>query len=109
MIGNNFATQVKCFHLIGQHRSDLMIHPNIWRYFNFFGFLSILVSVLSETYFIVENHRNVLASAESFGTLSTEIITLTKLITFIASKEKFYRMIEKLGEITWKCKLQNHL
>lgn len=100
MDGSLFSIQVKCFHLIGFYRNDLIRHQRLFHAIQILSVICIAFCLLSEIYFVVENFQDVIASAESFGTLSTEVITLTKLITFYFCKEKFYQLMDQIAALS---------
>lgn len=100
MSGSLFSIQVKCFHVIGFYRKDRIRHQRLFHAIQILSLFCIAFCLLSEIYFVVENFQDVIASAESFGTLSTEVITLTKLITFYFWKEKFYQLMDQIAGLS---------
>lgn len=96
MDGSLFSIQVKCFHLIGFHRAEFTKHAKLFHVLQISCIICISLCLMSEIYFVVENILDVMASAESFGTLSTEIITLSKVITFYIWKENFYQLMDEI-------------
>ena len=91
-----FSIQSKCFHLVGLHRVELLKSPNLFRVFHGLSILSLVICVVAESYFIIKYHEDVLASSEAFSPLSTVTMTLTKFITFLWSREKFYALMDRL-------------
>lgn len=66
------------------------------------SFLAIAVTTMSALNFIVQNFRDILASAEAFGPFSTEVISIVKFVTFHYRTAKFCSMIEKAESLTMK-------
>lgn len=100
MDGSLFSIQVKCFHIIGFYRAKSTKREKLFRALQVSGIVCIALCLASEIYFLVENFTDVMASAEAFGTLSTEIITLSKIITFYFWKEKFYQLMDEIKTLS---------
>lgn len=99
MEGFQFSIPVKCFNLVRFHQ----IIPVKYRHLSYalqtLAFVSVIICALTESFFIVKNLKNILASAESFTPLSIVIITIFKMFTFYARKEKFYQLMDDINDL----------
>lgn len=94
------SLQLEIFELIGLQQ----FHPS--KYLMFFhalhilSILSMVFATLTEFFFIALNVKDILSSAEAFGPFSTEIISLTKYLTFFIWKDKFYSLINQIRDLS---------
>lgn len=95
-----FEVQVKCFQMIGFFRQENVKHLKFIKRLPVFWFVIVLIAIYGNTNFIVQNFYDVLAAAECFGPLATELITMSKLLTFIVCKKKIFELIERLEELS---------
>jgi 7tm Odorant receptor len=94
-----FRIQKKCLNLIGLHRSNLIHKPKYFFVFYIAVFFVIVYSAVAQASFIIKNKSDILGSSEAFGPFSTITITLIKLITFLAYREKFYELMDSIKEL----------
>lgn len=94
-----FRIQSKCLHLVGLHRSNLIHKPKYFFVFYIAMFFAIVYSAVAEASFIIKNKSDILGSSEAFAPLSTITITMIKLVTFLAYREKFYELMDRIKEL----------
>lgn len=93
-----FTLQKKFLILSGYARSDTITRAR--GFVQFLGFFVLIVNLIFESYFVYVNHKDILVSAECFGPLSTEMITIVKMIIVFISKKKFYYLIDEIQKMT---------
>lgn len=97
-----FGIQIKCLHQVGLHRFSKIQRPKLFAAFRIAVALTIASSGVAEFYFIMKNYKDVLASADAFSTTTTVIITLSKFFTFVAYRNEFYELMDRIKEFYWK-------
>lgn len=91
-----FEFQLKCFLMIGFNREASIKYSKVQQKLRGTIALIICAAIIAEASFIATNLDDLLASAECFGPLSIEIITLSKLFTFIVYEQKFYQLMDQV-------------
>lgn len=99
---NNFMEmQVICLKLFGfQQKSRSLRFKKLLNYFVTINVVTIVYCLMSELLFVVTNFHNILDTADAVGTFLTEVITLSKFLTFLSQKQKFYELINKVKELS---------
>lgn len=97
---SQFVIQKKCLQLIGLQRDELTNFPKIFNFVQLLNISSMIFCVQSEIFFISVNFSNILATAEALTPISLEIITITKIITFWVSKQKFYQLMDRIKKLS---------
>jgi hypothetical protein len=100
MENSQFSIQVKCFKLVGLYRNQLGNHSKLRHFLHIFIATPVFLGVLSVIFFVAQNYRDILVSAEAFGIIFTGIITLSKLATFCLSKEKFFQLMDDIKKLS---------
>lgn len=90
----------KCFQMIGYHRDGANKNPGFYRIIQVWGIVCIIICLSAELFFIKLNIDNVLSVAEGFAPLSTGIISFTKNVTFFVWKDKFYKLMERIKDLS---------
>lgn len=99
MDGTLFTIQTKCLHLVGLYRENLIKRPKLLIALYVLIYMIMVSCVIAEGYFIVQNHKDILSSSEAFSPLSTIIITLIKLSTFLLWRENFYELMDEFKQL----------
>jgi hypothetical protein len=91
-----FYVQKKCFSILffGQNKEKLLRFMQ-----QYFIALLIYMMVLSAV-FIFQHMDDLMEAAETFGYFSSQISTLTKMITLYFFKERFDRLMEMLNKMS---------
>jgi 7tm Odorant receptor len=95
-----FNIQTKCLHLVGLHRADLIKSPSKFIAFYVAMVMCMISCSCFEAYYIVKNHDDILGSSEAFSPLSTIVISMTKLFTFIFYREEFYELMDRIKNLS---------
>ena len=95
-----FSIPVKCLQLSGFRTMQFLKFPKLFHVMPVFFIFCVVSCSLSEVYFIMENYKDVLASAESFTPLSIEMITFCKILTFYIRRGKFYKMMNQIKDLS---------
>lgn len=98
--GKLFSLQVKCLNAIGFNRKRSKQFPIIFQFLHAINVSFVVFAVLTEFTFVCINFNDVLVSAEAFGPLSTEIITIAKLLTFMIYEKDFYKLMDKIQTLS---------
>ena len=92
------SLQVKCLKLIFCQREA-------WRFTKYtvvIFSLSTIFLLFSEAFFVVINFKDVLEAADAVGTFLTGLLGLVKYFTFLRNKSGFYKLMDKLNELSMK-------
>lgn len=89
-----------CFRMIGFNREAAIKNPAVLRLIHKLIAFVIFLVIIVEAFFIATHLDDLLASAECFGPLSIEIITLSKFVTFFIYENKFYQLMDKVGTLS---------
>jgi 7tm Odorant receptor len=97
-----FRIQTKCLRLVGLHRTDFLRKPKLFMALYVAIVVCLVFCVAVEAFFISGNLEDVLGSSEAFGPLTTIVLAITKIFTFLAYREKFYELIDRINELATK-------
>lgn len=99
---SQFIIPVKCFQLVGFSSGAELRYPKLFHLFQAINIIVVMTCGISQIYFIQQNLKDVLASAESFTPLSIQVITLSKILTFYTQREKFYKLMDDIKSLSGK-------
>lgn len=91
-----FSIQEKCFCLVGLFRSENVKFPKVFKtlqYFNIFCISYLFVSALK---YITEHTDDILASADASSPQFTQFLAMSKLVSLMAGKDKFYQLMDDI-------------
>ena len=94
------SLQVKCLKLIFCQRKA-------WKFTNFIVVLfslSSFCSFFSMIRYVVINFKDVLEAADVVGTFLTGLLGIVKYFTFLRYKSGFYKLMDKLNDLSVKSK-----
>lgn len=98
---NLMEMQIICLKLFGfQQKPRNMRIKKFLNYFVILNVVTIVYCLLAELLFVVTNYHNILETADAVGTFLTEVITISKFLTFLSQKKKFYELIDKVKELS---------
>lgn len=98
---NLMEMQIICLKLFGfQQKPRNMSIKKFLNYFVILNVVTIVYCLLAELLFVVTNYHNILETADAVGTFLTEVITISKFLTFLSQKKKFYELIDKVKELS---------
>lgn len=93
--------QMICLKLFGcQQKSRSLRIKKFLNLFVIINVVTICYCLIAELLFVVKNFHNILDTADAVGTFLTEVITLSKFLTFLSQKQKFYELIDKVKELS---------
>ena len=94
------SLQVKCLKLIFCQRESWRITKLILVFLS----LSTCFGLFSEAFYVVINIRDVLKAADAVGPFLTGLLGIVKYFTFLRNKSGFYKLIDKLNDLSVKSK-----
>lgn len=98
---NLMEMQVICLKLFGfQQKPRSLRIKKFLNYFVIINVVTIFYCLIAELLFVVTNFHNILDTADAVGTFLTEVITISKFLTFMSQKQKFYELIDKVKELS---------
>ncbi|CAO1433248.1 unnamed protein product [Diamesa tonsa] len=92
------SLQIKCLKFIYCHRAA-------WRFTKYiviFFSLSTCFSIISEAFYVVINYKDILEAADAVGAILTGFLGIVKYFTFLKNKSGFYKLMDKLNELSIK-------
>lgn len=99
MENSHFSVQIKGFQLLGLSCDTLKEKPRLLLLLYFAIAIPLFFCFFPVGFYVIQNYQDVSASAEATGILLTGILGFSKLVTFCASKESFFIVIDNLNEI----------
>lgn len=97
-----FSIQLKCLKFIGFVNVVEEKHKILLRFFQRLNILIIFYCLFAEILFVLQNFKDVFATAECLSYVATELITCAKIITFYCYNQRFGDLIASIKEMANK-------
>lgn len=97
-----FSSSLKAFNLTGFYRNKQKEFPRVLNVLHAFSRMSLLINMFASILFIIGHTDDILDCSEAFIPVSVEVLTLTKFLTLLISKDKIYQMMDHCKEVAAK-------
>lgn len=99
---SEFSIQLRCLKFIGFGSALEQKHKILLRFLQRLNILIIFYCLFAEILFVVQNLKDIYATAECLSFTATELITCAKIITFYCRNEKFDELLTNIKEMANK-------
>lgn len=97
-----FSSSLKAFNLTGFYRNKQKEFPIAFNVLHAFSIMSLLINMFPSILFIIGHTDDILDCSEAFTPVAVEVLTLTKFLTLLISKDKIYQMMDHCKEVAAK-------